>query len=118
MSKWTKPRIVTNGGCVLVFYSKETSRIEDEYRMYSHLGYEGKCVFCGDTFKSSSPKAKYCSRRCQNDAYIKRRKQRRVLEKEKICSVCGKEFTAKKKDGIYCSNACKQRAYRDRKSLA
>lgn len=98
-------------------YSKESSRIENAYRMYSHLGYEGICVFCGDTFKCSSPKAKYCSQRCQNDAYLERRKQRKALEKEKICSICGKQFTAKKKDGMYCSNACKQKAYRQKKNV-
>lgn len=98
-------------------YSKEASRIENAYRMYSHLGYEGICTFCGDTFKSSSPKAKYCSRRCQNDAYIQRRRERKALEKQKICVVCDKQFTANKKDALYCSDACKQKAYRDRKKL-
>ena len=101
----------------MFFYSKESSRIENAYRMYSHLGYEGTCAFCGDAFKCSSPKAKYCSQRCQNDAYLKRRKQRKALEKEKICSICGKQFTAKKKDAMYCGDACKQKAYRQRKVL-
>lgn len=58
-----------------------------------------------------------CSQRCQNDAYLKRRKQRKALEKEKICSICGKQFTAKKRDAMYCSDACKQKAYRQRKVL-
>lgn len=102
---------------ILYLYSKETSRIENANRMYSHLRYEGKCAFCGDAFKCSSSKAKYCSDRCRNDAYIKRRKHYKAMEKKKICSICGKEFTAKKKDGIYCSNACKQKAYRQRKVL-
>ena len=98
----------------MCFYSKESSRIEDNYRMYSHLGYEGICAFCGESFKSSSPKAKYCSRRCQNDAYMKRRKERKELEKQKICVMCKKQFTAKKKDAMYCSDAYKQKAYRKR----
>ena len=102
---------------MLNFYSKEMSRIENAYRMYSHLGYEGICAFCGDAFKSSSSKAKYCSQRCQNDAYIQRRRERKALEKQKICVVCGKQFTANKKDAMYCSDACKQKAYRDRKKL-
>jgi hypothetical protein len=100
-----------------MLYSKEDSRIEDNYRMYSHLGYEGICVFCGEPFKSSSSKAKYCSLRCQNDAYMERRKARKALEKEKICLVCKKQFTAKKKDAMYCCDACKQKAYRDRKNV-
>lgn len=101
----------------MYFYSKESSRIEDSYRMYSHLGHEGTCAFCGDPFKSSSPKAKYCSQRCQNDAYMKRRKERKALEKQKVCAMCEKQFTAKKKDAMYCSDACKQKAYRERKSV-
>ena len=99
----------------MYFYSKESSRIEDNYKMYSHLGYKGICAFCGDSFESSSSKAKYCSQRCQNDAYMKRRKERKALEKQKVCAVCNKQFTAKKKDAMYCSDACKQKAYRKRK---
>lgn len=101
----------------MYFYSKESSRIEDNYKMYSHLGHEGICAFCGDSFKSSSPKAKYCSQRCKNDAYMKRRKGRTELEKQKICAMCKKQFMAKKKDAMYCSNACKQKAYRERKRV-
>lgn len=96
-------------------YSKESSRIEDDYRMYSHLGHKGICAFCGDSFKSSSIKAKYCSARCRNDAYMQRRKERKLSEREKVCAICKKPFTAKKKDGKYCSAACKQKAYRERK---
>ena len=55
----------------MYFYSKESSRTEDNYKIYSHLGHEGICVYCGESFKSSSSKSKYCSQRCQNDAYIK-----------------------------------------------
>ena len=79
------------------FYSKESSRIEDNYRMYSHLGYEGICAFCGESFKSSSPKAKYCSQRCQNDAYMKRRKERKELEKQKVCAMCKKQLRQRKR---------------------
>ena len=86
--------------------------------MYSHLGHKGICAFCGDSFESSSNKAKYCSARCRNDAYIKRRKEYKAMEKEKICVVCEKGFTAKKKDGMYCSDACKQKAYRSRKLVS
>lgn len=52
----------------MYLYSKESSRIEDNYRMYSHLDHKGICAFCGGSFKSSSPKAVYCSKRCKNDA--------------------------------------------------
>mgnify|MGYP002507937463 FL=1 len=101
----------------MYFYSKESSRIEDNYKTYSHLGYKGICAFCGDSFESSSPKAKYCSKRCQNDAYMKRRKERKALEKQKVCVICKKQFTAKKKDAMYCCKACKQKAYREKKNV-
>ena len=42
----------------MYFYGKESSRIEDNYKVYSHLGNEGICAFCGDSFNSSSCKAK------------------------------------------------------------
>lgn len=101
----------------MYFYSKESTRIEDNHGMHSHLGHEGICAFCGDSFKSSSQNAKYCSQRCQNDAYMQRRKERKALEKQKICVICKKQFTAKKKDAMYCSGACKQKAYRERKNV-
>lgn len=50
------------------------------------------CDFCGKVFYARSSKAKYCSYRCTNDAYIARQKQRKELEREKICPVCGKPF--------------------------
>lgn len=48
---------------------------------------------------------------------MKRRRERKALEKQKVCAVCKKQFTAKKKDAMYCSDACKQRAYRERKNV-
>lgn len=101
----------------MYFYSKESSRIEDNYKIYSHLDYKGICTFCGEPFESSSPKAKYCSQRCKNDAYMKRRKERKVLEEQKICIMCKKQFIAKKKDAMYCCKACKQKAYREKKNV-
>ncbi len=97
-------------------YSKEESRIENNYRMYTGLTCNGVCEYCGDSFKSRSPLAKYCSDRCRNDAYLKRRKIRKELQKQKICGICKKPYIAKKKDSIFCSDACKQKAYRNRKN--
>lgn len=48
---------------------------------------------------------------------MKKRKERKALEKQKVCVVCKKRFTAKKKDAMYCSDACKQKAYRERKNV-
>lgn len=99
-----------------MLYTKEQTRIEDNYRIYTGLYHQGKCQYCGDDFKSSYPLAKYCSQRCKNDAMMERRKIRLQEQRKKICAVCGKHFDAKKKDAMYCSNACKQKAYRDKKS--
>ena len=48
---------------------------------------------------------------------MKRRKERKALEKQNICVMCRKQFTAKKRDAMYCCNACKQKAYREKKLL-
>lgn len=48
---------------------------------------------------------------------MKRRKERKVLEKQKVCVICKKQFTAKKKDAMYCCKACKQKAYREKKNV-
>lgn len=69
----------------------------NEYGKDSSSCYKIICAFCGKVFYARTPKAKYCSYRCTNDAYITKRKQRKKLEREKICPVCGKPFQAKKK---------------------
>lgn len=49
---------------------------------------------------------------------MKRRKERKALEKQKVCVICKKQFTAKKKkDAMYCCKACKQKAYREKKNV-
>lgn len=98
-------------------YTKEESRIENYYSVYSGLTHCGVCKYCGDSFKTRSPHAKYCSARCKNDAYLQRRKMQKNFERQKVCTVCGKKYVAKKKDSIYCSNACKQKAYRTKKNV-
>jgi hypothetical protein len=98
-----------------MLYTKSESRIENDSRMFTGLTCECVCVYCGDSFKSRCPLAKYCSQRCKNDAYIERRKQRHEEQLHKICACCGKDFIAKKVDSMYCSNACKQKAYRLKK---
>jgi len=58
---------------------------------------------------------KYCSSRCSLDAYIERRRRRRILARHKVCEVCDQRFTATRSDQKTCSAACKQKAYRQRK---
>lgn len=99
-------------------YSKENTRIEDAYRVYTDLFHTGHCEICGDEFHSRSKQSRYCSQRCKNDANIKRRKwiadQKR--KQKATCSECGKpiEQDGLSKITIYCSRGCKQAAYRKR----
>ncbi|MCL1862255.1 MAG: hypothetical protein FWF78_01675 [Defluviitaleaceae bacterium] len=98
-------------------YSKENSRIENNYRVHVKPHIDGVCAVCGDSFKSGSSLAKYCSRRCLNDASIARRRLR-IAEKRAIAKKCAVCDTPIEQGGgkiaIYCSNSCKQKAYRKR----
>ena len=83
---------------------------------------KGICSYCGGTFyqwkrTGSGRTTKYCCARCENDAYMARRKARHDQLLIKTCTTCGQEFTAKKVDALYCSNSCKQKAYRLRKNF-
>ena len=101
-------------------WEQRQQRLKKEYEEYLsgkwHYQYAFKitCSYCGSDFYASNRMQKYCCYRCTNDAYIKRRKERKALEKQKVCVMCGKDFEAKKKDAVYCSNACKQKAYRQK----
>ena len=101
-----------------MLYTKENTGIENAYRVWKNLDYYGCCWFCGDTFRSRSPLARYCSTRCANDASIQRRRERaarkRVLHMR--CPICDTEITqGGGKVRLYCGAACKQAAYRQRK---
>lgn len=101
-----------------ILYDRVHSRIEREYRVYSgQLNHRGTCKVCGDTFRSFSPLARYCSRRCANDAAIEARKVARVTRRAAgaVCS-CGAVIEAGPTGRIprHCSAACRQRAYRQR----
>jgi hypothetical protein len=99
-------------------YSKENSRIENQYRLYSHCGVSGKCVVCGDDFKSSRSDKKYCSVRCANDAYILKRRNKTEQKRQSFskCIICGQPLKqTSNKIKMYCSCACKQKSYRCRR---
>jgi endogenous inhibitor of DNA gyrase (YacG/DUF329 family) len=97
-------------------YSKEDTRIENAYRVYTGLTYNGICVYCRDTFKSRSIAAKYCSQRCRNDVQIERRAEIAFKKRENLknCIVCNLAITQTKTAKLkkYCSQRCKQKAYR------
>lgn len=99
-------------------YSKESTRIEKDYRLFNDLCNTGICAYCGDEFKSRSPKALYCSQRCKNDTAIRRKAKRVQARRLKAvgCIVCNAplEQPATSKIRKYCSAKCKQRGYRDK----
>lgn len=94
-------------------YNKENTKFNRRY------GMDFKCAVCGDEFKSRSRYAKYCSRRCANDAAIAKRKRKTDARREwaNHCKACGQpmEQDPAAKIRRYCSAACKQSAYRARK---
>lgn len=71
------------------------------------------CQVCGAAFWASRP-ARYCSYRCTNDAYMKRRKTRQENARYKVCAHCQTPFTAKRSDTKTCSSKCRQAEYRAR----
>lgn len=97
-------------------YTKENTRIEDDYRVFTGLTFEGKCRFCQGEFKSRSTASKYCSQRCKNDMSIQKKKEAMTNIKKQLtnCVFCNKEITQNKNSKIvkYCSNKCKQANYR------
>lgn len=86
----------TNTRTRKTWYTKAQSRIENEHKIYTHLTHVSKCIVCGDTFHHNGkdgewqyPKAKYCSQRCRNDAYMAARKIKREAAKEAKKLGCG-----------------------------
>lgn len=75
--------------------------------------YQIPCAVCDTPFYSSTPLAKYCSYRCQTQAYVARRKARREAARQKQCTRCGNDFTATQRHAKFCSNACRQASYRE-----
>ncbi len=78
----------------------EQSRIKS--RAKSDAGYLRQCQGCGDTWKARSPRAKFCSDRCQYIFYGTR--------KSLPCSQCGAQFdctaTAAAAGRQFCSKGC------------
>ena len=99
--------------------SKENTRIENNYVIFTGYRYAGNCIVCNDDYKSRSIVSKYCSSRCKNDAAIKRRKNKIAENKKqaKNCIVCETKISQNNKTKIikYCSAKCKQANYRNNK---
>lgn len=75
------------------------------------------CQHCSRPFIGST-RAKWCSSRCRNDAYMERRRIRKEAARHKECVHCGEPFVAQRVDAKYCTNMCRQRSYRWRVTVA
>ena len=86
-------------------YCSEDCRIK-------HITKEYICNYCGKSFDSIYSK-KYCSKKCQHEAfknYAKENRIKKFISEKKVCKYCGKEFnTEYKKSRVYCSIECKNK---------
>ena len=101
-------------------YTKENSRLYrvpklgDPLRQFRDT-IEHTCAFCGDIFTTYPPAPRYCSKRCQNDAYMMRRMVRLAERRRgRICEWCMKAFASTRMHARYCRPACRQAAHRTR----
>ena len=88
-----------------------------DYKRYGegYGGYMLSCWYCKAKFLSYSKVRRYCSYRCNNDAYIEKRKLRQRKLRQKTCAYCGKAFEAKRRDAEYCSVNHRVLAYMKRR---
>jgi predicted nucleic acid-binding Zn ribbon protein len=72
-----------------------------------------KCPHCGKKFEPKRKDQIYCSSKCRNLAY-KKRKYRKEHLQVKECPVCGSKFATVSKRQIYCSVKCRNKANREK----
>ena len=113
-------------------------------RMVEYSRFTPRCAVCGDKFAARTRKARFCSARCRQADYRRRKQEARIKAaiagepsngrtqseitaaqlqtkratfEDRVCERCGERFSADGTQGakVYCSNACKQAAYRARK---
>ena len=82
-----------------------------------------QCAGCGEhinTIRNRHRQWNYCSNRCYQRLYRKRRRGRGSVvdwnEKSRLskCEVCKRQLKPSRKDARYCSSSCRQWAYRRR----
>ena len=93
--------------------NKERERQIKEGLIIPGEPYHLTCAFCGKTFDSRIPSAKYCHPNCREAFYRREVRERRT--RECICENCGTAFTASRKDVKYCSVGCRSEASNMRK---
>lgn len=68
---------------------------------------DNKCPVCGKEFEALSAAKVYCSRKCKETAYRKRKNETAAFSETRKCTVCGKEFEAHQPQTVCCSPECK-----------
>lgn len=89
------------------FYNPETQKSE--------------CLTCAKEFSPRYPSVKYCSRRCQEIAFIRRRKDKRSYEKSmefRRCKQCKSLLPESKRNNAeFCSVKCRVAHHRQQKKI-
>ena len=89
---------------------KERSKLIEAGQMQPDEYYHLSCVFCGETFDSHTPFAKFCGPNCRAAFY--RQEARKSRTRECLCENCGTAFTTSRRNVKYCSDACRVAANR------
>jgi len=106
-----------------MLYDKKSTRIDKDIEGYiTNFFHDKTCILCGDSFKGFfRTKGKFCSKRCANDYYIAKRRDKMAQKRAHAaaCVICTTPITQLGgKIKAYCSNACKQKAYRRRRYMS
>jgi hypothetical protein len=87
-------------------YEEEQANRKDWHDKYGDdpgMYYKLKCWHCGRVFYATYPLARYCTYRCTNVAYSKRRKERKQeIRSNRVCLFCGKTFKSTRTHTKYC----------------
>ena len=91
---------------------KERSKLIEAGQLQPGEPYHLSCAFCGKSFDSSTPRAKFCTPKCRQAFY--RQEARDSRTREYICANCGTPFTASRKDVKYCCDRCRAEGHSKR----
>jgi hypothetical protein len=85
---------------------KELSWEEEQADRKDRYYYEQECRNCRRVFYSKTERALYCCEKCDNEYFVKQRKERKeVLRSHRVCLYCHKQFAAARTDAKYCCDS-------------
>jgi predicted nucleic acid-binding Zn ribbon protein len=71
-----------------------------------------KCECCGKEFEGKRKESRFCSGKCQNLYYNRKRPSKSKRQANIKCMICGKEVTGKRV--FYCSDTCLKKSIGNR----